>query len=161
MLVLCRGMQGSDTSAHIHGRALGYPYPSCGGVSKQPPRKTARSTGARRRTCGRGSGPPSTPRSIYATRATRIATRTRWPGIGARTQTLSRSISLSDRDRQGARRRAKMSWQTYVDEHLMCEIEGHHLTSAAILGHDGAVWAQSAAFPQVIAIARAFPICSS
>jgi hypothetical protein len=46
-----------------------------------------------------------------------------------------------------------MSWQTYVDEHLMCEIEGHHLTSAAIVGHDGAVWAQSTAFPQVI------PIC--
>ncbi|KAK8457381.1 hypothetical protein SEVIR_3G177600v4 [Setaria viridis] len=41
-----------------------------------------------------------------------------------------------------------MSWQTYVDEHLMCEIEGHHLTAAAIVGHDGAVWAQSAAFPQ-------------
>ncbi|KAG8091530.1 hypothetical protein GUJ93_ZPchr0012g20980 [Zizania palustris] len=43
---------------------------------------------------------------------------------------------------------AKMSWQTYVDDHLMCEIEGHHLTSAAIVGHDGTVWAQSAAFPQ-------------
>lgn len=42
-----------------------------------------------------------------------------------------------------------MSWQTYVDEHLMCEIEGHHLGSAAILGHDGTVWAQSAAFPAV------------
>ncbi|CAL4894503.1 unnamed protein product [Urochloa decumbens] len=45
-----------------------------------------------------------------------------------------------------------MSWQTYVDEHLMCEIEGHHLTAAAIVGHDGAVWAQSAAFPEVTAI---------
>jgi hypothetical protein len=44
-----------------------------------------------------------------------------------------------------------MSWQTYVDEHLMCEIEGHHLTSAAIIGHDGTVWAQSTAFPQVTA----------
>lgn len=43
-----------------------------------------------------------------------------------------------------------MSWQTYVDEHLMCEVEGHHhLTSAAIIGHDGTVWAQSAAFPLV------------
>ncbi|KAF6985690.1 hypothetical protein CFC21_003517 [Triticum aestivum] len=41
-----------------------------------------------------------------------------------------------------------MSWQTYVDEHLMCDIEGHHLASAAILGHDGTVWAQSADFPQ-------------
>ncbi|KAF6985689.1 hypothetical protein CFC21_003517 [Triticum aestivum] len=44
-----------------------------------------------------------------------------------------------------------MSWQTYVDEHLMCDIEGHHLASAAILGHDGTVWAQSADFPQVTA----------
>ncbi|CAL1414264.1 unnamed protein product [Linum trigynum] len=44
-----------------------------------------------------------------------------------------------------------MSWQTYVDEHLMCEIEGQqgqHLASAAIVGHDGSVWAQSSAFPQ-------------
>jgi hypothetical protein len=52
-----------------------------------------------------------------------------------------------------------MSWQTYVDEHLMCESEGHHLTSAAIVGHDGTVWAQSAAFPQVIAITRPL-LCS-
>ena len=45
-----------------------------------------------------------------------------------------------------------MSWQTYVDEHLMCEIEGsgQHLSSAAITGLDGTVWAQSAKFPQVI-----------
>lgn len=45
-----------------------------------------------------------------------------------------------------------MSWQTYVDEHLMCEIEGQgqHLASAAIIGHDGNVWAQSSKFPQVI-----------
>ncbi|KAH9608426.1 hypothetical protein KSS87_022483 [Heliosperma pusillum] len=44
-----------------------------------------------------------------------------------------------------------MSWQTYVDDHLMCEIEGtgHHLTAAAILGTDGSVWAQSANFPQL------------
>ncbi|XP_057765227.1 profilin-2 [Salvia miltiorrhiza] len=44
-----------------------------------------------------------------------------------------------------------MSWQTYVDEHLMCDIEGNaglKLASAAIMGHDGAVWAQSANFPQ-------------
>ncbi|KAG2277743.1 hypothetical protein Bca52824_060298 [Brassica carinata] len=44
-----------------------------------------------------------------------------------------------------------MSWQTYVDEHLMCDVgdgQGHHLTSAAIIGHDGSVWAQSANFPQ-------------
>ncbi|GJN05559.1 hypothetical protein PR202_ga23199 [Eleusine coracana subsp. coracana] len=42
-----------------------------------------------------------------------------------------------------------MSWQTYVDEHLLCAIDGQRLTAAAILGHDGAVWAQSDAFPQV------------
>lgn len=42
-----------------------------------------------------------------------------------------------------------MSWQAYVDEHLMCEIEGNHLSDAAIIGHDGSVWAQSANFPQV------------
>ncbi|KAJ4957450.1 hypothetical protein NE237_024561 [Protea cynaroides] len=44
-----------------------------------------------------------------------------------------------------------MSWQTYVDDHLMCDIEGqpgHRLTAAAIIGHDGSVWAQSATFPQ-------------
>ncbi|MFS7988068.1 putative profilin [Helianthus anomalus] len=32
----------------------------------------------------------------------------------------------------------------------MCDIEGNHLTVAAIIGHDGTVWAQSANFPQVI-----------
>ncbi|XP_047308655.1 profilin-1 [Impatiens glandulifera] len=42
-----------------------------------------------------------------------------------------------------------MSWQTYVDEHLMCEIDGAYLTSAAIIGQDGSIWAQSATFPQL------------
>ncbi|KAL1811271.1 hypothetical protein DCAR_0623485 [Daucus carota subsp. sativus] len=45
-----------------------------------------------------------------------------------------------------------MSWQTYVDDHLMCEIEGNagqHLTAAAIMGHDGSVWAQSSNFPKL------------
>uniref|UniRef100_A0ACD5VDX0 Uncharacterized protein n=1 Tax=Avena sativa TaxID=4498 RepID=A0ACD5VDX0_AVESA len=42
-----------------------------------------------------------------------------------------------------------MSWQVYVDEHLLCEIDGQRLTAAAILGEDGAVWAQSETFPQV------------
>lgn len=41
-----------------------------------------------------------------------------------------------------------MSWQTYVDEQLMCEIDGHRLTAAAIIGLDGSVWAQSESFPQ-------------
>ncbi|KAJ9551153.1 hypothetical protein OSB04_015198 [Centaurea solstitialis] len=42
-----------------------------------------------------------------------------------------------------------MSWQSYIDEHLMDEIEGNYLSAAAIIGHDGSVWAQSATFPQV------------
>lgn len=50
-----------------------------------------------------------------------------------------------------------MSWQTYVDDHLMCEIEGNHLSAAAIIGHDGSVWAQSATFPQV----PFFPFCQN
>ncbi|XXG64327.1 hypothetical protein AAC387_Pa05g2310 [Persea americana] len=41
-----------------------------------------------------------------------------------------------------------MSWQTYIDDHLMCDIDGNHLMAAAILGHDGSVWAQSPSFPQ-------------
>ncbi|KAG6658349.1 hypothetical protein I3843_04G144400 [Carya illinoinensis] len=45
-----------------------------------------------------------------------------------------------------------MSWQTYVDEHLMCDIDGQgqgqHLAAAAIVGHDGSVWAQNSSFPQ-------------
>jgi hypothetical protein len=43
-----------------------------------------------------------------------------------------------------------MSWQTYVDDHLLCEIDGQHLSAAAIVGHDGSPWAQSEGFPQVI-----------
>ncbi len=45
-----------------------------------------------------------------------------------------------------------MSWQTYVDDHLLCDIEGNRLAAAAIIGHighDGTVWAQSETFPQV------------
>ncbi|XP_059290130.1 profilin-11-like isoform X2 [Lycium ferocissimum] len=45
-----------------------------------------------------------------------------------------------------------MSWQTYVDDHLLCEIEGNHLTSAAVIGQEGTVWAQSANFPQLCQI---------
>ena len=45
-----------------------------------------------------------------------------------------------------------MSWQTYVDEHLMCDIDGQgqHLAAAAIIGHDGSVWAQISNLPKVI-----------
>ena len=42
-----------------------------------------------------------------------------------------------------------MSWQVYVDDHLLYQTEeGNQLTSAAILGQDGSVWAQSPNFPQ-------------
>eukprot|EP00252_Welwitschia_mirabilis_P027879 TRINITY_DN975_c0_g1_i1.p1 TRINITY_DN975_c0_g1~~TRINITY_DN975_c0_g1_i1.p1 ORF type:complete len:133 (+),score=26.64 TRINITY_DN975_c0_g1_i1:311-709(+) len=43
-----------------------------------------------------------------------------------------------------------MSWQNYVDEHLMCDLgRGNRLTAAAITGQDGAVWAQSNNFPAI------------
>ncbi|KAG6424071.1 hypothetical protein SASPL_114483 [Salvia splendens] len=43
---------------------------------------------------------------------------------------------------------ATMSWQSYIDDHLMADVDGCHLTSSAIVGHDGSVWAQSSNFPQ-------------
>lgn len=46
-------------------------------------------------------------------------------------------------------KKKKMSWQSYVDDHLLCDVEGSRLTSAAILGQDGSVWAQSSNFPQL------------
>ncbi|KAL8503120.1 hypothetical protein ACS0TY_022022 [Phlomoides rotata] len=30
-----------------------------------------------------------------------------------------------------------MSWQSYIDDHLMANFDGSHLTAAAIVGHDG------------------------
>ncbi|XLT72651.1 hypothetical protein HN873_029077 [Arachis hypogaea] len=56
------------------------------------------------------------------------------------------SSSPSDHHLPSSRRLP--SWQTYVDDHLLCEIEGNHLSSAAIVGQDGSVWAQSSNFPQ-------------
>lgn len=45
-----------------------------------------------------------------------------------------------------------MSWQTYVDDHLLCELpSGGQLAHAAIVGLDGGVWAQSDAFPPISA----------
>eukprot|EP00897_Mesotaenium_endlicherianum_P002338 jgi/Mesen1/2131/ME000152S01222 len=45
-----------------------------------------------------------------------------------------------------------MSWQSYVDDHLMCELPHKGtLKSAAIVGLDGNVWAQSAEFPAMTA----------
>ncbi|KAG4947975.1 hypothetical protein GLYMA_15G020700v4 [Glycine max] len=54
-----------------------------------------------------------------------------------------------------------MSWQSYVDDHLMCDFDGHALAAAAIIGHDGTVWAQSSKFPQfkgeeIVAIMKDF-----
>ena len=37
-----------------------------------------------------------------------------------------------------------MSWQAYVDDHLVATGQVKH---AAIIGHDGSIWAKSAAFP--------------
>ena len=55
-----------------------------------------------------------------------------------------------------------MSWQSYVDDHLLCDLPGGgQLSAAAILGEDGGVWAQSENFPtvseeQVAAINKGF-----
>ncbi|WOK95702.1 profilin-1 [Canna indica] len=62
-------------------------------------------------------------------------------------QPRSKKKASEKKSDQETKLEAKMSWQTYVDEHLMCDVEGHHLTSAAIIGLDGSVWAKSAAFP--------------
>lgn len=41
-------------------------------------------------------------------------------------------------------------FQAYIDDHLLAELPGGgHLAHAAIIGLDGGVWAQSAAFPAV------------
>jgi profilin len=43
-----------------------------------------------------------------------------------------------------------MSWQSYIDDHLMYTLPtGDSLVAAAIVGHDGGVWAQSEKFPQL------------
>lgn len=44
------------------------------------------------------------------------------------------------------------SWQAYVDEHLLVPLpNGGELSSAAIVGADGGVWAQSPTFPAISA----------
>lgn len=43
-----------------------------------------------------------------------------------------------------------MSWQTYVDDHLMVPLpHGGQLAHAAIVGQDGGVWAKDASFPAI------------
>ncbi|KAL9227278.1 hypothetical protein vseg_002986 [Gypsophila vaccaria] len=42
-----------------------------------------------------------------------------------------------------------MSWQAYIDDHLMCDQDGNTLSSAAILGFDGSHWAKSDKFPAI------------
>lgn len=50
----------------------------------------------------------------------------------------------------GRQQSAKMSWQPYIDDHMMMELpSGNRLHSAAIIGHEGHVWAQSSEFPEV------------
>lgn len=44
-----------------------------------------------------------------------------------------------------------MSWQTYVDDHLLCQLpHGGVLSAAAIVGQDGGVWAQNDTFPELV-----------
>ncbi|TKY48222.1 Profilin-4 protein [Spatholobus suberectus] len=40
-----------------------------------------------------------------------------------------------------------MSWQIYVGDDLMCDFDRHNLVAAAIIDHDGTVWAQTCKFP--------------
>lgn len=43
-----------------------------------------------------------------------------------------------------------MSWDSYITDHLMTELpNGGTLSSSAILGQDGSVWAKSDTFPEV------------
>eukprot|EP00884_Botryococcus_braunii_P008741 jgi/Botrbrau1/17869/Bobra.0845s0002.1 len=43
-----------------------------------------------------------------------------------------------------------MSWQEYVDDHLLAELQGGgRLSHGAILSHSGDVWAKSPDFPEV------------
>lgn len=49
-----------------------------------------------------------------------------------------------------AQQQFSMSWQAYVDDHLMCQLPGGgQLAHAAIWGQDGGIWAQDASFPAV------------
>ncbi|KAI5071342.1 hypothetical protein GOP47_0013593 [Adiantum capillus-veneris] len=44
-----------------------------------------------------------------------------------------------------------MSWQVYVDDHLLCPLAGGNtLTSAAIIGVEGTLWASSEKFPEIL-----------
>ena len=46
-----------------------------------------------------------------------------------------------------------MSWQEFVDGQLMVELSGgNYLSSAAIMGQDGNIWAQSPNFPPVLSL---------
>jgi len=47
------------------------------------------------------------------------------------------------------RARSCRSWQAYIDDHLIVPLpSGGQLSSAAIVGSDGGVWAQSDTFPE-------------
>lgn len=64
-------------------------------------------------------------------------------------KSINRTREAKLQNCKGAKKNKTMSWQQYVDEHLMCDIDGNTLTAAAIIGHDGSVWSKSANFPQV------------
>ncbi len=43
-----------------------------------------------------------------------------------------------------------MSWQPYIDDHLLAELpHGGQIEHAAIVSHSGDVWAQSPNFPEI------------
>lgn len=43
-----------------------------------------------------------------------------------------------------------MSWQPYIDDHLLAELpHGGQIEHAAIASHSGDIWAQSPSFPEL------------
>ncbi len=60
--------------------------------------------------------------------------------------TCFRSTNMT---RYADRARSCRSWQAYIDDHLIVPLpSGGQLSSAAIVGSDGGVWAQSDTFPE-------------
>ena len=74
----------------------------------------------------------------------------RWQGSGRDTFAIAKVLELTSADepRVGTllctgKRQITMSWQSYVDDHL---IGTGHVVQGAICGVDGAIWAVSAGF---------------
>jgi len=88
--------------------------------------------------------------SASCARISRAEDRARGGAGGGDCESKSERAEADRARKVGGRRRSPCRGRrTYVDDHLLCDIDGQHLTGAAILGHDGAVWAQSNAFLQV------------